>query len=313
MQDFFERRAGRGGVACCALLGLAASGANGSPSGDAPSGVASSAMPWWMLVPIVAVAAAILLRGRLLRLPRDVAPPASAGTGLVLGIGFFIVLLAAQLGAAVGLAISGARPLPGEPLNLAGTAALLAGQSIAGIGAAAAVVALLPDRRPTRFAARLHDLPLGALGLLLAWPIVALVSIAAVLVADAIARMRSLEPPGQVAHRTLEALADGGGPAWWMVIVLVVAFAPLLEEILYRGLLQGALREATGRPWLAIGATSVVFAVVHAGVADLHALPALFLLGVAFGVIVERTGRLGPAIAMHAIFNAANVLLALRG
>jgi membrane protease YdiL (CAAX protease family) len=41
------------------------------------------------------------------------------------------------------------------------------------------------------------------------------------------------------------------------------------------------------------------------------AVPALFGLGLVLGLLVQRTGRLGPAIFTHAGFNLVGVLLLL--
>ncbi|MCY0610593.1 CPBP family intramembrane metalloprotease, partial [Klebsiella pneumoniae] len=50
---------------------------------------------------------------------------------------------------------------------------------------------------------------------------------------------------------------------WALVVFLVVVFvAPLCEEIIYRGLLWGAVDRRWGR-WAALVVTTVVFALAH--------------------------------------------------
>jgi membrane protease YdiL (CAAX protease family) len=90
-----------------------------------------------------------------------------------------------------------------------------------------------------------------------------------------------------------------------------VIAAPVLEEVLYRGLLQDAIRRATGRPWISITVTSLVFMMMHASIADWHALPPLFVLSLGLGWAYERTGRLATPIIMHAGFNLANLAVAM--
>lgn len=97
--------------------------------------------------------------------------------------------------------------------------------------------------------------------------------------------------------------------------VSAVVFAPLAEEILFRGMLLGALiRKAKVRPaterklpvQMANVATSLFFALLHA-----NAWPApigIFVLSLFLGKLYITTGRLWPCIAAHAMFNMTGVL-----
>jgi membrane protease YdiL (CAAX protease family) len=109
-------------------------------------------------------------------------------------------------------------------------------------------------------------------------------------------------------HTLLEALP---GSQWYWKIVLVfsaVVVAPLAEEIFFRGLLQSMIRSYTQRPWVAVVAAAVIFGGVHA---EWQNVPALIILGIALGYNYERTGRLLPAILIHALFNGIMVTAAL--
>jgi membrane protease YdiL (CAAX protease family) len=90
------------------------------------------------------------------------------------------------------------------------------------------------------------------------------------------------------------------GPALAVtVFVLVVFVAPLCEEILYRGLLWGAIERLGGR-WWAFGASTLVFALAH------FEYPRVFLLPVvAIPIALARlyTGRLLASIVAHQINN----------
>lgn len=88
------------------------------------------------------------------------------------------------------------------------------------------------------------------------------------------------------------------------VAAMTVVGASIAEEIFYRGLLQGALSDRLG-PAVGIGLASVAFAASHA---QLVQFPALLVVGVVNGLLVWRTGRLGPAVWSHVSFNAVTVV-----
>lgn len=98
------------------------------------------------------------------------------------------------------------------------------------------------------------------------------------------------------------------------VVVLVGLVAPVVEEIVFRGLLQRALATRL-RPVTSVVITAVVFSVFHwLGVdtsnvaAGLVTLVQLFLVGLLLGELARRQGRLGGAIFTHAGFNLIAVL-----
>ena len=89
--------------------------------------------------------------------------------------------------------------------------------------------------------------------------------------------------------------------------------APLLEEMVFRGLLQTLLIDTLGRRarWTAVLTASLIFALIHAAAVSWHGWPGLFVLGVVLGWLYERTGSLLPCYLAHALFNAANIAAAL--
>jgi len=87
------------------------------------------------------------------------------------------------------------------------------------------------------------------------------------------------------------------------VILSIVLVVPCCEEILFRGVVQRALRVAAS-PAVAILGSSFLFAAVH----DPQSMLPVFVIGIVLGLIVERTGSIWPATVGHALFNALNLL-----
>ena len=96
------------------------------------------------------------------------------------------------------------------------------------------------------------------------------------------------------------------GPIGVVLLVLIVGVgAPIVEEVFYRGLFQGALLKRGIRPAVAIAINALVFGLSHG---QLLQLPALVLFGAVAGTLAYRAGRLGPAIAAHITFNLVTVI-----
>lgn len=154
-------------------------------------------------------------------------------------------------------------------------------------------------------------LAFGALGLAVALPMVE----AAALLGQVLQQFLSGREPGLLAHDTLNLLMTSGPDAgWWLVVAAAVLGAPLLEEILYRGFLQQAMRRLGVGPWIATMATSAFFTLMHLpAIPDesrFSAISGLFVLSIALGIVRERTGRISPCVLAHALFNGFNLLLA---
>jgi hypothetical protein len=96
---------------------------------------------------------------------------------------------------------------------------------------------------------------------------------------------------------------------WGVVLlfVLVVIGAPIVEELFFRGLVLRSL-QARWSDWLALVASSVLFALVHF---ELITLPALVMFGLVAGYCAQRTRRLGMSIFAHAGFNGTTVVVLL--
>lgn len=99
--------------------------------------------------------------------------------------------------------------------------------------------------------------------------------------------------------------ASGIGIA--LLIVMVLVAAPLVEELVYRGLLLGGLSTRL-RAEVAIVASAAIFALIHFRPVE---YPGLFVAGLVFAGCATYSGRLGMAVAAHLGFNAIGLLGAL--
>jgi len=135
--------------------------------------------------------------------------------------------------------------------------------------------------------------------------------LAVVFSVGAIAAWLMRAPDEVIAHDTLRQIVDSPWEGWTLLLAALVTLAtPLFEELMYRGLLQRAAINSGLPRWPAIIGVSVCFALMHGGIASPHALPALFTLSLILGWVYERSGRLTAPVALHALFNAANLVLA---
>jgi membrane protease YdiL (CAAX protease family) len=108
----------------------------------------------------------------------------------------------------------------------------------------------------------------------------------------------------------LEKLLQSSRVAAVAIAVIAATSAPLVEEIIYRGILYSALQRAMG-PLLAIIVVTLMFAGLHVVQywPDIGAISAIALLSLAITVVRARTGRLLPCFVIHLVFNAIQSLI----
>ena len=156
------------------------------------------------------------------------------------------------------------------------------------------------------------DMPLGLGCFVLAFPFIQLMSIFGVF---AYKQTQQGSMPDPIAHPVLQQLVDNPNDPWiWAIVAAAVIGAPIVEELMYRVFLQGALLGWLKTPWLSIILTAIAFAMVHklgSHTVPWHALLPIFTLGLCCGVAYERTKRVGVPITMHICFNALSVVIAL--
>ncbi len=101
--------------------------------------------------------------------------------------------------------------------------------------------------------------------------------------------------------RWLELLDEHMRLGGWMMLTVIVA-APILEEILFRGIIQGSLVRKYG-PWRGVLFASVVFGVVH-GIPQ--QVVNAFFVGMVLGFVYYCSRSLVVAMVIHAINNAVS-------
>ncbi|HSJ71854.1 MAG TPA: type II CAAX endopeptidase family protein [Acidimicrobiia bacterium] len=98
-----------------------------------------------------------------------------------------------------------------------------------------------------------------------------------------------------------------------LIIAAVAVVAPIIEEIIFRGMLLSILRRSFGA-WVSIIVSAAVFASVH--LIDPNAIavvPGLFALGIVLGWVTLRRGDLSLAIALHSGINLLAAITLLWG
>jgi membrane protease YdiL (CAAX protease family) len=90
-----------------------------------------------------------------------------------------------------------------------------------------------------------------------------------------------------------------------LMAVAAVLVAPVCEEVVFRGYLYPAMKHHSG-PVCAAMVSALVFSAAHGSLAAI--LP-LFILGLVFVWLYEKSGSIWAPIALHFAFNSATVLL----
>jgi hypothetical protein len=133
-------------------------------------------------------------------------------------------------------------------------------------------------------------------------------------VALTVALLPLIRLTGHEEAQELVRLAEESQSALLAAVIVVGAgvLAPVIEELLFRGLLLRALLRRMS-PEAAVFVSALAFALAHlAGDPNsLPALPALAALGVVLGIVALRTGSLSRPILIHAGFNLTATMVAL--
>jgi len=114
-------------------------------------------------------------------------------------------------------------------------------------------------------------------------------------------------------QQAAETVQHSQGPEIVLVVLGVALLAPLVEELLFRGLLLRSLLRRFS-PVVSVLVSSVVFAGVHLLDPSTASLMApLLLLAVVSGIRAVRTGDLSQSILLHVGFNLVSAIFLLTG
>lgn len=129
--------------------------------------------------------------------------------------------------------------------------------------------------------------------------------------AGVVLTLLNLQP--ETTNRAAQAGMENPELLLWMVPLSFLVIAPA-EELLFRGVVQGRLREAFD-PEIAIPVTAALFAAVHyfsltgGSGARFIAIAILFLPSLVFGYVYERTRNLVVPILIHGAYNSTLIML----
>jgi uncharacterized protein len=232
-------------------------------------------------------------------------PPAPAPRPPRWGLGDFLVgvfggYALASLVAAIWYAVSGDQELS------------LAGQALSQIGLWTGMVGAAVVASHRKGAGTLAE----DFGLKGKWSDLALGVVVAVgvqlLVLPAIAYLlRPLLGEPEVSGPVQDLLDKSHGLAFAGLILSVAVGAPIVEELFFRGLLLRSLRRRMP-DWAAVSLSAVAFGIAHGSALPVDAvvlvMVSLTVFGAILAVLALRTGRLGPGIVTHAVFNLFTLL-----
>ncbi|MEX0923831.1 MAG: CPBP family intramembrane glutamic endopeptidase [Rhodovibrionaceae bacterium] len=107
---------------------------------------------------------------------------------------------------------------------------------------------------------------------------------------------------GPIDNPQVGMLAPGGSSIFSAIVmlILVAGLAPLVEELLFRGLVYRWISERYGM-WIALFFSALIFSCLH-GIPAL--IPPLFVVGCLLAWLYEKSGSIWPCVAMHGVFNA---------
>jgi len=103
----------------------------------------------------------------------------------------------------------------------------------------------------------------------------------------------------------LNVVAENLPDVWWRIPVLLLSAAQngILEEVVVVGYLLSRLDRLRVRPWLAIAISAVIRGSYHL-YQGIGAFLGNAVMGVIFGILYRRWGRVTPLIVAHALIDA---------
>ena len=111
----------------------------------------------------------------------------------------------------------------------------------------------------------------------------------------------------------LDLLVESSVPARWMTAFVATFTAPMVEELIYRGVLYSAVERTLGTI-IAILVVSLLFAGVHVFqyIDNLAVIAVITLLSITLTLVRAYTGKVLPAFIIHLVFNGIqSIVIAL--
>jgi len=152
----------------------------------------------------------------------------------------------------------------------------------------------------TRGAGVVREMGAGVLGYLAGLPFV----LVGLLVTSKLTELTGWKASHPLSYETM----DGQQTPAWMIVLSACVWAPLIEELLFRGALYRYLRPR----YSVVGSaslTALLFAVVHPQ--GIVGVPAIWTLGVVFAGLREWRGSILAPMTAHALHNGVLVVLLL--
>jgi membrane protease YdiL (CAAX protease family) len=164
-------------------------------------------------------------------------------------------------------------------------------------------------------AAPAHPLPRALLAGVLGFAVLTPLTMATSIVVNELLVLAGMPRAPKASHETLAILVERRDPLLTtLTLAHVAVLVPIAEELLWRGIIQPAFRAAANAR-VAVAATAALFVLIHwsaiAPEGRAAGLSMIAVLAIGLGILRERTGSVVAPIVVHALFNAANVAIAL--
>ncbi len=114
---------------------------------------------------------------------------------------------------------------------------------------------------------------------------------------------------GKAQNPQIDAITGGGGFSWVALVTAVLSasiIAPVVEELLFRGMVYGLFRSRWPSAVLAVAADALLFAAAH-GIGLI--LASIFVVGVTLCIVYEKTKSTLVTMTLHSLFNTVSVVL----
>ncbi len=112
---------------------------------------------------------------------------------------------------------------------------------------------------------------------------------------------------GKAENPQVKDLTGGGGFSWTSLILALITasiVAPVIEELLFRGMLYGWLRTR----WSAVGGIILSAALFSAAHAIPLILASIFVVGLTLAIVYEKTKSTLATMTLHSLFNTIGVI-----